>query len=153
MHEPNETSAQRVGTRFGRPTTRVTESMPLEFLDPGSTEVRLDADFTYEVADPYAVTIVFRSDAQEVRWTFARELLVQGIHEPVGMGDVQLWPCLSETGTAVVVIELRSPDGSVMVQAPSRAVSLFVQRMLQVVPLGQEGALLDVDGALAALFV
>jgi hypothetical protein len=153
MHEPNESSAQRVGTRFGRTTTRVTESMPLEFLDPGSTEIRLDADFTYEVADPFAVTIVFRSDAQEVRWTFARELLVQGIHEPVGMGDVQLWPCLSEAGTAVVVIELRSPDGSVMVQAPTRAVSLFVQRMLQVVPLGQEGALLDVDAALAALFV
>jgi hypothetical protein len=153
MHEPNESSAQRLDTRSGRPTTSVTESMPLEFLDPGSTEVRLDADFTYAVADPFAVTIVFRCDAQEVRWTFARELLVQGIHEPVGVGDVQLWPCLSDAGTAVVVIELRSPDGSVMVQAPTRAVSLFVQRMLQIVPLGQEGALLDVDAALAELLI
>jgi hypothetical protein len=153
MREPKEIDAPRVGTAAGRPTVRVSESMTLEFLDPGSTDVRLDADFTYEVTDPYAITIVFRSEAQEGRWTFARDLLVQGIHEPVGIGDVQLWPCLSEAGTAVVVIELRSPDGAVMVQAPTRAVSLFVQRILQVVPLGQESALLDLDSALASLFV
>jgi hypothetical protein len=47
---------------------------------------------------------------------------------------------------------LTSPDGTVLVQAPSRAVSLFVQRMLDVVPLGEESGLLDLDAGIATLF-
>jgi hypothetical protein len=125
--------------------------MALEFLDPDCADARLEADFCYDSSDPYAITVVFRPADQAVSWTFARDLLVQGLHEPVGMGDVQVWPCLSQAGTAVVVIELSSPDGTVLVQAPSRAVSLFVQRMLSVVPPGQEGALLDLDADLASL--
>jgi hypothetical protein len=150
MHE-SEHAAPRVRTRAPRQAIRLSESMALEFLDPTCSEARLDADFCYDSSDPYAVSVVFRSAEQEVCWTFARDLLAQGLHEPVGMGDVQLWPCLSESGTAVVVIELSSPDGTVLVQAPSRAVSLFVQRMLDVVPLGEEGDMLDLDAGLAAL--
>jgi hypothetical protein len=143
--------AQRATRTSGTPTTCITETMRMDFLDASCTGASLDAEFGYRTDDPYAVTVVFRSDAQEVRWTFGRDLLVQGIHEPVGLGDVHLWPCLSEAGSAVVVLELSSPDGTVMVQAPTREVSLFVQRMLEAVPIGAEGALIDVEGALAEL--
>jgi hypothetical protein len=152
MHESEHAGSPRVRTRSARRAIRLSESMALEFLDPTCSEARLDADFCFDSSDPYAVTVVFRSSDQQVCWTFARDLLVQGLHEPVGMGDVQLWPCLSESGTAVVVIELTSPDGTVLVQAPSRAVSLFVQRMLDVVPLGEESGLLDLDAGIATLF-
>ena len=61
-----------------------------------------------------------------VTWTFARELLAEGLYDPSGDGDVQVWPCLSHTGEAVVIIELCSPDGTAMLQTPSRAVQAFV---------------------------
>lgn len=134
-------------------TTIVSSSMAMAFLDVDGTGTTalLEGDFSFDPANPFAVSVLFRTDGQSVQWTFGRELLVHGVYEPSGMGDVQLWPCLSDEGVAVVVIELNSPDGTVMVQAPTQEVSVFVQRMLAAVPLGEESALIDFDDELAAL--
>lgn len=86
-----------------------------------------------------------------VVWTFARELLTEGLHEPVGDGDVQVWPCLNSTGQAVVIIELRSPDGMALIQAPSRAVHAFVARTEEIVPVGQESSRLALDRLISQL--
>ena len=106
----------------------VTENVELEFVDPQGEATSIDADLVFDPADPYAVTMVFRTGVQEVLWTFGRELLVEGLYEPTGDGDVHVWPCLSSDGSAVVIIELCSPDGELLVQASSRSVTTFVQR-------------------------
>ena len=62
-----------------------------------------------------------------------------------------MWPCLSSDGSAVVIIELCSPDGELLVQADSRSVDHFVAKMLQSVPDGQESAFVDFDDELAQL--
>jgi hypothetical protein len=129
----------------------VTENVELEFVDQQGEASAIDADLVFDPADPYAVTMVFRTGVQEVRWTFGRELLVDGLYEPTGDGDVHVWPCLSSTGAAVVIIELSSPDGELLVQAPSRKVSNFVATMLVEVPDGQETAFVDFDTELATL--
>src|SRR6476469_10058663 len=95
----------------------VTENVELEFVDPQGEATSIDADLVFDPADPYAVTMVFRTSVQEVLWTFGRELLVEGLYEPTGDGDVHVWPCLSSDGGAVVIIELCSPDGELLVQA------------------------------------
>ena len=95
----------------------VTENVELEFVDPQGEATSIDADLVFDPADPYAVTMVFRTGVQEVLWTFGRELLVEGLYEPTGDGDVHVWPCLSSDGSAVVIIELCSPDGELLVQA------------------------------------
>lgn len=130
----------------------VTELVELEFVDPQGDATALEADLVFDPADPFAVTMVFRNSSQEVRWTFGRELLLEGMYEPTGDGDVHVWPCLSSDGTAVVIVELCSPDGELLVQAPSRTVNKFVNRMLASVPDGHEGAFVDVDAELARFF-
>lgn len=129
----------------------ITESVELEFVDPQGEATSIDADLVFDPADPYAVTMVFRTGVQEVLWTFGRELLVEGLYEPTGDGDVHVWPCLSSSGSAVVIIELCSPDGELLVQAGSRVVAGFVAQMLASVPQDQESAFVDFDNELVAL--
>ena len=79
-------------------------------------------------------------------------MLTQGLFEPSGDGDVHVWPCLDDTGHAVVIIEaLCSPDGEALVQARTGDVQRFVERVNALVPAGDEATLLDVDGAIAAI--
>jgi Streptomyces sporulation and cell division protein, SsgA len=129
----------------------VTENVELEFVDPQGESSSIDADLVFDPADPYAVTMVFRTGTQEVLWTFGRELLIEGRYSPSGDGDVHVWPCLSSEGTAVVIIELCSPDGELLVQAGTRTVDHFVTAMLLSVPDGHESAFLDFDDELASI--
>ena len=129
----------------------VTENVELEFVDPQGEATSIDADLVFDPADPYAATMVFRTGVQEVLWTFGRELLVEGRYEPTGDGDVHVWPCLSSDGAAVVIVELCSPEGEVLVQTSTRGVDAFVSAMLSSVPAGQEGVHLDFDDELAEL--
>lgn len=131
--------------------TIVTENVELELVDPEGTATSLDADLVFDPADPYAATIVFRNGMQEVGWTFARELLIDGLYEPTGDGDVHVWPCLASDASSVVIIELSSPDGELLVQAPARRVNAFVARMLASVPEGHEAFYVDLDTELALL--
>ena len=79
----------------------ITEQMRLEFVDTEGLSTPLDAEFEYDPADPFAVSILFTDEPAPVRWTFARELLIEGFYEPTGDGDVHVWPCLNTEGAAV----------------------------------------------------
>ena len=130
----------------------VRENVSLEFVDQQGEASAIDADLVFDPADPYAVTMVFRTGVQEVLWTFGRELLVDGLYEPTGDGDVHVWPCLDNEAHSVVIIELCSPDGEALVQARSADMTAFVERMTAAVAPGAEAAQLDVDSAIAAIF-
>jgi len=126
----------------------ITEPMQMEFVDTEGTSTPLLASFEYTTADPYAVSILFKAEPVPVRWTFARDLLVEGFFEPTGDGDVHVWPCLSAEGRAVVILELNSPSGEVLIQVSSRTLSEFIRQMLIKVPLGNEADLIDFDDEL-----
>jgi hypothetical protein len=129
----------------------ITEAMQMEFVDNEGTSTPLAASFEFSTTDPYAVSILFHGEPTPVRWTFARDLLIEGFYEPTGDGDVHVWPCLSAEGNAVVILELNSPSGEVLIQASSRAVSKFIRQMLELVPQGAEADLLDFDTELTEL--
>jgi hypothetical protein len=130
----------------------VTQAVALELIDTSGAATPIDAELRYDPADPYAVTTVFMTGTSQVRWTFGRELLAEGLYEPSGDGDVHVWPCLDSSGHAVVIIELCSPDGEALVQAKTGDLRTFVDRMSQTVALGRESELVDVDAAIAAIF-
>ncbi|HET6152312.1 MAG TPA: SsgA family sporulation/cell division regulator [Marmoricola sp.] len=109
----------------------------------------LSAEFSYNPADPWAVTMRLSTVAGPVDWTFSRNLLIEGQYEPTGDGDVHVWPCLSPSGEAVVIVELDSPAGETLLQFPTRAIQDFVYASLETVPLGSEVA--DVDSWLNQL--
>ena len=130
----------------------VTQPVHLELIDSSGAATPIEAELHYDQADPYAVTTVFKTGASQVRWTFGRELLAEGLYEPSGDGDVHVWPCLDSAGHAVVIIELCSPDGEALVQAKTGDLRTFVDRMNATVPLGTESELIDVDAAINAIF-
>ena len=130
----------------------LSQPVTLELIDPTGAVTPIEAELHYDPRDPYAVTTVFMTGTSQVRWTFGRDLLVEGLYEPSGDGDVHVWPCLDSDGHAVVIIELCSPDGEALVQAKTGDLSSFVDRMSKAVEIGNESAHLNVDEAIKAIF-
>lgn len=81
-------------------------------------------------------------DADDVlSWTFARELLGDGQREPVGEGDVHVWPC----GPDLVMVELRSGIGSALLALAARDLRTFLFLSYAEVPPGYESNYLELD--------
>jgi hypothetical protein len=123
----------------------VTQSVNMDCVDSSGQAMSLDAELGYYPADPYAVTATFRTTGGDVVWTFARELIIGGLTAPAGEGDVHVWPCVDSAGRSMVIIELNSPDGELLVQVPSKDLYRFVNRTLSAVPLGGEADYIDLD--------
>jgi hypothetical protein len=130
----------------------ITHQIPLRCVDTAGQTMTLNADFGYDSEDPFAVSMTFRTGSYEVVWNFARELLITGLTDPAGEGDVYVWPCLDPEGRPIVVIELSSPDGELLVQGPARDVSDFVAHTTAAVPVGTESDHIDVDDLIDQLF-
>ncbi|MCF6525824.1 SsgA family sporulation/cell division regulator [Streptomyces sp. JJ36] len=113
--------------------------------------IPVPARFTYHPDDPYAVHVAFHIGSDSpVHWTFARDLLVEGVFRPSGQGDVRVWPTRAgDRGT--VCLALASPDGDALLEAPTAAVSAWLQHTLREVPPGREHERLGLDEALTVL--
>ncbi len=132
-------------------STDTTVSISVAFLIGETQAEVVDGELVFDVRDPYALTMHLQSRSGRVTWTFARDLLADGVFEPAGEGDVQVWPCLSGRGEAVVVIELISPSGTAMLETPSRGMQRFLDEVHALVPRGQESAHLSLDLLLVRL--
>ncbi|GGF36289.1 hypothetical protein GCM10011519_07250 [Marmoricola endophyticus] len=131
-------------------TQPIIEAVCLDLLGDAGHEGQLDAELRYDGRDPYAMSVVF-STTPTVTWTFGRDLLLKGLYEPCGEGDVQVWPGVTRDGTAVVLMEFSSPDGRVVTQVELRSCHQFVRRMLDAVPEGTEADHVDLDAILEEL--
>ena len=109
--------------------------------------IRVAAHLRYDARDPFAVCVSFDAGGTEpIEWTFARELLDQGLWQSAGEGDVQIWP-----GGGRVFLALRSPSGQAVLETPRQAIADFVAHSKQVVPAGSESEYVDLDRELDAL--
>ncbi|GGY66192.1 sporulation protein SsgA [Streptomyces olivaceoviridis] len=128
--------------------TVVERELELRLVLSPEQSVPVPARLAYRSDDPYAVHITFHIDsAHPVDWTFARDLLVEGVFRPCGHGDVRVWPAKAD-GRGVVLMALSSPDGDALLQAPVPQVSAWLERTLRAVPPGTEGGRLGIDDAL-----
>ncbi len=132
-------------------TQAITEQLSLEFVDTEGLSTPIDAEFEYNPTDPYAVSILFTDEPAPVRWTFARELLIEGFYEPTGDGDVHVWPCLNTEGAAVVILELSSPSGEVLVQVGSRDLASSSTRWWRWCPRAPRSRQVDLDAEIEQL--
>lgn len=111
----------------------------------------IPASLRYDRADPFAVHLVFPPaaslDGAEVTWTFGRDLLEEGLSEPAGAGDVQIWPYDSDD----VVVEFHAVSGMAVVQFDVHELRAFLTRSYQLVAKGDEVRHLDVEADLVAL--
>jgi Streptomyces sporulation and cell division protein, SsgA len=129
----------------------VTQSTTVELLDQSGFALPLETDFQYDARDPYAAVVTFNTERGHITWSFGRDLLIGGLHEPTGDGDVHVWPCLDSARRPVVMIELTSVDGCALVQAPIDDVRCFIDRSIALVAPGTESDHLDLDAEIAAL--
>ncbi|MFI6035689.1 SsgA family sporulation/cell division regulator [Streptomyces sp. NPDC051315] len=131
--------------------TVVERELELRLVLSPERGIPVPARLTYRSDDPFAVHVAFHIDSERpVDWTFARDLLVEGVFRPCGHGDVRVWPT-KVNGRGVVLMALSSPDGDALLEAPAAQVSSWLERTLRVVPPGTEGRRLGLDGALADL--
>ncbi|MFK0155351.1 SsgA family sporulation/cell division regulator [Streptomyces sp. NPDC090499] len=131
--------------------TVVERELELRLILSPERSIPVPARLTYRSDDPYAVHVSFHINSEQpVNWTFARDLLVEGVFRPCGQGDVRVWPTKVE-GRTVVLMALSSPDGDALLEAPVPQVSAWLERTLRVVPPGSEGGQLGIDEALDQL--
>ena len=134
----------------------VTADLQLRLVVPGSAALPVRAVVRYDVLDPYAVSVAFhtgpadRDGGDVVEWTFARQLLTDGVATPVGEGDVQVWPS-SNGGAPGVCLALSSPSGKALCEIPLPQLVEFLGRTYAAVPTGEESAHVDGDAELALL--
>ncbi len=135
-----------------RPATVEVETS-LRLIAPDASAVPVRASLRYDPADPYAVHVLFHAEStggETVGWSFARELLLTGLEEPAGIGDVRVWPWTTPRGD-YVALALSSPDGNALFEVPRGVLVRFLRRTCVVVPRGRESEYLDVDAAVSKL--
>lgn len=131
--------------------TVVERELELKLILSPERSIPVPARLTYRTNDPFAVHIAFHIGSENpVNWTFARELLVEGVFRPCGHGDVRVWPTKVD-GRSVVLMALSSPDGDALLEAPTAQVSAWLERTLRAVPPGSEVEQLGIDDGLAEL--
>ena len=131
----------------------VSTQLQLRLVVPGGPGVPVLTDVRYDAADPWAVRVTFRTgddDAPTVEWLFARSLLTDGLREPVGDGDVRVWPAVRGR-VRVVHLAMESPSGSALFEMDRDELVEFLQRSYLAVPTGSEAERVDLDAELALL--
>lgn len=130
---------------------KIERELDVELVLSPERSVPVPARLDYRTDDPYAVHVAFHiGSGSPVIWTFARDLLVEGLFRPCGRGDVRVWPTRTATAPAVC-LALSSPDGDALLEVPAPVLSSWLERTLRAVPPGREAELLDLEEGLDAL--
>ncbi|TDC19107.1 SsgA family sporulation/cell division regulator [Streptomyces sp. 8K308] len=133
--------------------TIIERELDLQLVLSPERSVPVPARLVYRSDDPYAVHITFHLGSDvPVHWTFARDLLVEGVFRPSGEGDVRVWPA-KLGGRNVICLSLSSPDGEALLHVPAVPLSAWLERTLRVVPPGTEGDAGDVEDELRGLLI
>lgn len=98
----------------------VTDADAPQAVDQGAMPVRLSYD---PERDPRTVRVRLTT-APTREWALSRDLLEHGLRTPVGVGDVQVWPC----GRVQTVVEFHSAQGVSVVQFETKALTRFLRR-------------------------
>ena len=107
----------------------------------------VDVALRYDPADPYAVRIDVAGPDRDVSWTFARDLLADGLRSMTAVGEgavrVQATSVLTEISFAT------TDEDRVVLRLPWWNTREFVRLTQEAVPRGHETC--DVDAWVAAL--
>ncbi|WP_157882577.1 SsgA family sporulation/cell division regulator [Streptomyces silvensis] len=123
--------------------------MELETGEDGAGRAPLSAELAYAAADPFAVTMTFYCDGDEVtRWRLDRQQLAEGCRYPVGEGDVRIAPAPGAARGTRVRVELLGTPGPAgrdraVLYAATADVTAFLATAHAVVPPGEERVCLD----------
>ena len=127
-------------------TPTLIQDLDAILLVDGDPTLPVGARLQYDPADPYAVRMSFRTGEGAVTWTFARDLLFDGLRKPTGEGDVHVAP--DADGVRLV---LTAPSGRAEFALDAFDLAVFLEETTLAVPRGLETRGLDLDHALEQL--
>jgi sporulation and cell division protein SsgA len=114
---------------------------------PGPVVMR----WTYRADDPFAVSFAVRTRRNRwVEWLVARDLVLEALAGPAGIGEIRMTPQLVQ-GYDIVEIEIRSGDGRAVLEVDRELLRGFVEASTEIVALGDESGRMDLDGEIARL--
>lgn len=137
----------------GAPTVDVTLKQPtrVRLITGENHQIPVPVSLRYASADPFAVHVHFLPDVfyngRSMIWSFARDLLAEGLRAPAGIGDVRIWPC----GRFHTIVELDTSQGLAMVRFETPVLRRFLQDSYRVVAAGREDTNAALEHSLAAL--
>lgn len=106
--------------------------------------------WTYDSAEPFAVNVAFATERGKwVEWVFARDLLIEGLAEPAGEGDLRIAP--DDEDPDVVILEIFAPTGYAAFAFDRDDTEEFLTQTLDLVAEGAESTHFDIDRLLAEL--
>jgi hypothetical protein len=138
----------------GIPTVDVTLKQPARarLLIGENHQIPVPVNLRYASADPLAVHVDFLPhifpDDKSMIWSFARDLLAEGLSSPAGIGDVHIWPC----GRLHTILELDTVEGRAMVWFETSVLRGFLQDSYKMVPAGREETNSALERSLASMF-
>jgi Streptomyces sporulation and cell division protein, SsgA len=132
------------------PAPVVSRNVAVAYVADTGARVSMAGTLRFDPADPFAVTLTLRPGSGPVAWTFARDLLAEGVEGPAGLGDVRIRPAIHE-GRQVVAVALCSPSGHADLELPRSKVTAFLGPTYQVVPAGTESDGIRWDAELRTL--
>lgn len=107
--------------------------------------------WSYTAADPFAVTLAVRTGENSwVEWLLGRDLVVESLSGPAGLGDVRMSPQVVQD-YEIVEIEICSVDGRAVLEVDRDLLTRFVRATVEVVALGDEMRWMDLDREIARL--
>lgn len=122
-------------------TTDTVHHQQVAALHGASTLVQ--TRWSYRKDEPFAVTVAFCAEGGRwVEWIFARELLIEGLTGPAGIGDLRVRPGEDED---IVILEISSPSGDAVFELDRGATEDFLVSTLELVPAGKESDHFDPD--------
>lgn len=128
-------------------TDSVVSNLEFSLVVLDADPITVAAHLRFDARDPFAVSVSFEAGGHDrIAWTFARELLDQGLWAEIGDGDVRVWP-----RAGAVFLALCSPSGKAVLETRRSAIADFLARIERIVPLGREAEFCDVDGELEGL--
>jgi hypothetical protein len=81
-------------------------------------------------ADEFAVAAEFTGGGTTVRWEFDRQIVIDGLREMAGLGDVKMRP----DGQKSVRLVLSNDDGHIELDCPRPDIEAFVKDVLSRIP-------------------
>ncbi|GGJ28749.1 hypothetical protein GCM10010121_045110 [Streptomyces brasiliensis] len=106
----------------------------------------ISCEFSYDVRDPYAVTLILDSEGEHpVRWVFSRELLADGLTGSAGEGDVTVWPESDGGGGWFLWLEVGRDPHTALFEMPAEPVTEWLLETYGLVPEGQESTGVEWD--------
>ena len=101
--------------------------------------------WTYRADDPYAVMMsISQPGGRWIDWLMSRDLLIDGLDGPTGLGDVRLTP-ISDEEFDVLQVRIGDDESFAILEFDRDLIERFLNATYELVEVGEESSFIDVE--------